>query len=341
MIWLSVTGTVASKPSPDLVIAMPVVQPSPAKSPRSETEDALPRKWIVVVQVGTGGQAGPSEPASVPASVPPVKSGSCDDGQPARTTRAAAAANRIAEPSSSRMPGAMSTTIDSCCKNGRFLVADRNAKDLRASRLAANRPDGRLSYGHASCSARRPMRRASALLILALSASRAWAQGAPPGEPAQPDDPPARPLPTHHRHRRQMRRPRRRSRGRRNAPTRRGDQDPAAEKSGDVERGRQHPASRPRLPLGSYGRVLAGSDLRGGKPEKVAIVAHAPRIVEAELPRARASRTVSTSSPAASNRAATDRDARVRRHAVPRHRRVRRASRAAQRVSRRASCVAT
>ncbi|NVB78181.1 MAG: hypothetical protein HOV81_07295, partial [Kofleriaceae bacterium] len=33
--------------------------------------------------------------------------------------------------------------------------------------------------------------------------------------------------------------------------------------------------------FGSYGRVLAGSDLRGGKPEKVAIVAHAPRVVEA------------------------------------------------------------
>ncbi len=32
--------------------------------------------------------------------------------------------------------------------------------------------------------------------------------------------------------------------------------------------------------FGSYGRVLAGSDLRGGKPQKVAVVAHAPRIVE-------------------------------------------------------------
>jgi maltoporin len=32
--------------------------------------------------------------------------------------------------------------------------------------------------------------------------------------------------------------------------------------------------------FGSYGRVLAGTDLRGGKPEKIAIVAHAPRIVE-------------------------------------------------------------
>ena len=32
--------------------------------------------------------------------------------------------------------------------------------------------------------------------------------------------------------------------------------------------------------FGSYGRVLAGSDLRGGTPEQVAVVAHAPRIIE-------------------------------------------------------------
>ena len=32
--------------------------------------------------------------------------------------------------------------------------------------------------------------------------------------------------------------------------------------------------------FGSYGRVLAGSDLRGGKPEKILVVAHGPRIVE-------------------------------------------------------------
>jgi len=32
--------------------------------------------------------------------------------------------------------------------------------------------------------------------------------------------------------------------------------------------------------FGSYGRILAGSDLRGGKPEAVAVVAHGPRIVE-------------------------------------------------------------
>ena len=32
--------------------------------------------------------------------------------------------------------------------------------------------------------------------------------------------------------------------------------------------------------FGSYGRVLAGSDLRGGKPEPATVVAHGPRIVE-------------------------------------------------------------
>jgi len=32
--------------------------------------------------------------------------------------------------------------------------------------------------------------------------------------------------------------------------------------------------------FGSYGRAIAGSDLRGGKPEKVLIVAHGPRVVE-------------------------------------------------------------
>ncbi|MCX5742337.1 MAG: carbohydrate porin [Proteobacteria bacterium] len=34
------------------------------------------------------------------------------------------------------------------------------------------------------------------------------------------------------------------------------------------------------LRFGSYGRVVAGSDLRGGKPEKVLVVAHGPRVVE-------------------------------------------------------------
>jgi hypothetical protein len=32
--------------------------------------------------------------------------------------------------------------------------------------------------------------------------------------------------------------------------------------------------------FGSYGRVIAGTDLRGGKPERILVVAHGPRIVE-------------------------------------------------------------
>ncbi|HUJ59636.1 MAG TPA: carbohydrate porin [Kofleriaceae bacterium] len=32
--------------------------------------------------------------------------------------------------------------------------------------------------------------------------------------------------------------------------------------------------------FGSYGRIIAGTDLRGGKPEEISVVAHPPRIVE-------------------------------------------------------------
>jgi len=51
------------------------------------------------------------------------------------------------------------------------------------------------------------------------------------------------------------------------------------------------PSSPPRVPVapsdpdgfrfGSYGRVIAGTDLDGGKPEPIHVVAHGPRIVEA------------------------------------------------------------
>ncbi|MEO8703002.1 MAG: carbohydrate porin [Kofleriaceae bacterium] len=40
------------------------------------------------------------------------------------------------------------------------------------------------------------------------------------------------------------------------------------------------PDPRTGFRFGSYGRVLAGTDLRGGKPEPATIVAHGPRIVE-------------------------------------------------------------
>src|SRR5262245_60207690 len=96
MTWLSRTGTVASQVSPFFVIATPVVQPSLAKSPRSDTAVPAPLYWIVVEQLGTTGQVGPASPP--PSPVPPspfVRLGSCDDGQPARTNISAAAAIRI------------------------------------------------------------------------------------------------------------------------------------------------------------------------------------------------------------------------------------------------------
>src|SRR5207342_1617459 len=40
------------------------------------------------------------------------------------------------------------------------------------------------------------------------------------------------------------------------------------------------PAKETGFRFGSYGRVSGGSDLRGGKPERVMIVGHGPRIVE-------------------------------------------------------------
>jgi len=115
------------------------------------------------------------------------------------------------------------------------------------------------------------MRFSRLALALAFSASRAWAQpaaGEPPAETLKdpPDEkvvePPA-PAP---------------------APS------PAPEVGKDQVK---EPASAiPPAPrtfavpvdrgfrFGSYGRVLAGSDLRGGKPKKVLVVGHGPRIVE-------------------------------------------------------------
>jgi len=44
--------------------------------------------------------------------------------------------------------------------------------------------------------------------------------------------------------------------------------------------GMEKPPSPEGFRFGSYGRVLAGTDLRGGKPESANVVAHGPRIVE-------------------------------------------------------------
>lgn len=133
------------------------------------------------------------------------------------------------------------------------------------------------------------MRRASALFILALSAGRAWAQPETPAVPEQqgapapgeqppttstgdaPTIPPA-PAPVEP------------------APPPSGslDQDLDAAANGDLTGPVTKTPIRMAIPhpdagfrFGSYGRVLAGSDLRGGKAEKIAIVAHAPRVVEA------------------------------------------------------------
>lgn len=61
----------------------------------------------------------------------------------------------------------------------------------------------------------------------------------------------------------------------------------------ELERARVHDAAKPQADqraeddagdtgfrFGSYGRVIAGTDLRGGRPEPVNVVAHGPRIVE-------------------------------------------------------------
>src|SRR5258706_5205712 len=45
-------------------------------------------------------------------------------------------------------------------------------------------------------------------------------------------------------------------------------------------RGPDAPAASTGFRFGSYGRVIAGTDLRGGKPEKILAVAHGPRVVE-------------------------------------------------------------
>src|SRR3954462_8940165 len=90
----SFAGTLAVKPPAIGVIAMPVVQPSAAKSPRNDTFVALPWNSIVCEHAGTGGHAGPP---SLPPVVPPSVSllpGCCDDGQPASSTMEVTTARR-------------------------------------------------------------------------------------------------------------------------------------------------------------------------------------------------------------------------------------------------------
>src|SRR5688572_20974198 len=102
---------------------MPVVQPSAAKSPRSETVDAFVFRRIVVVQLATGVHVSPVG-ASTPASSPPVRLGSCADGQPASRRTRAETARRTAERASSYVPAMLSSTFDSCLRNASLRVAD-------------------------------------------------------------------------------------------------------------------------------------------------------------------------------------------------------------------------
>ena len=116
------------------------------------------------------------------------------------------------------------------------------------------------------------MRYARLGVMLALSATPAFAQSTPeaPAEPAPAE--PSEPAPT------DAARPQ--------------EPSPTPEVAKDIVKDppRKEPISwgaEPSAPhpdrgfrFGSYGRVLAGSDLRGGKPERVKITAVAPRIVE-------------------------------------------------------------
>jgi hypothetical protein len=116
-------------------------------------------------------------------------------------------------------------------------------------------------------------------VALAFAASPAWAQ--PAAEPAGEANDPAAEKPVEP-----------------PSPTPEAGKDIVKQPPGSVEhdlaRGDQSPLAGPVKPsidtrehhadsgfrFGSYGRVLAGSDLRGGKPEQARVVAHGPRIVE-------------------------------------------------------------
>lgn len=128
------------------------------------------------------------------------------------------------------------------------------------------------------------MRFARLAVVLACGASRAWAQpspddpagaaGAEAPEPAPPAAPPADAPPGP---------PPEAARDRVPVTEPRPSELPAAMPAPrSIAPGAKAAPPNPDrgFRFGSYGRVLAGSDLRGGKPEKVLVVAHGPRIVE-------------------------------------------------------------
>ena len=122
-------------------------------------------------------------------------------------------------------------------------------------------------------------------LVLALGGPAAWAQptqGPPPtpadaDKPAEPQEPPKEPQPLEQQ------------------PPGKTIQQQLEDLRRELEaqhanaiatpNSESQPVTKPEshdtgLRFGSYGRVLAGTDLRGGKPEKILVVAHGPRIVE-------------------------------------------------------------
>ncbi len=146
------------------------------------------------------------------------------------------------------------------------------------------------------------MRFARAALVLALLANEVWAQQAPAGgapaepgsdrppETSPPTDKPAPspqpiatdappPSPTPEVGKDQLKDPRSVAPPVERAPELRVARDEPDAIGSPTFVDRHHPSAAG-FRFGSYGRVLAGTDMRGGKPDKILVVAHGPRIVE-------------------------------------------------------------
>jgi maltoporin len=129
------------------------------------------------------------------------------------------------------------------------------------------------------------MRFARLAALLALGTTRAWAQpAAEPGSDGPPKDeqpvppPESKPSPTPEVGKDQTKQPPGSLEDNATLAT---DAQPGPVKKTPLD-WREAPRPNPDrgFRFGSYGRVLAGTDLRGGKPQKVSVVAHAPRIIE-------------------------------------------------------------
>jgi hypothetical protein len=114
------------------------------------------------------------------------------------------------------------------------------------------------------------------VLVILLAASRAWAQPAPEtgsAAPLTPEQTPVAPTPT-------VTSPV-------SPPQQQAATSDAQQKSDALQQIPPPPVGQPApetsergFRFGSYGRVLADTDLRGGQPEQLLVVAHGPRIVE-------------------------------------------------------------